>query len=108
MKKSNISIDVSLDEKNIPERIEWTAQDGGVKHKPTKATMLSFWDEINKEALRIDLWTKDMPVDDMKIFYHQIFVSMANSYQTATNDKDTANLIREFAENYAKSSNIID
>jgi hypothetical protein len=28
--------------------------------------MLSVWE---KESMRIDLWTKEMPVDEMKIFF---------------------------------------
>ncbi|WP_119057697.1 gliding motility protein GldC [Candidatus Ornithobacterium hominis] len=107
-KKSNISVEISLDENHVPDRLEWSAPDGGINHQPTKAVMLSFWDETKKEALRIDLWTKDMPVDDMKIFFHQVFISMSNSYENATSDKNTAKLIREFAETYAKASEIID
>ena len=30
--------------------------------------MLSFWDSTDKSALRIDLWTKDMMVDEMADF----------------------------------------
>jgi gliding motility-associated protein GldC len=33
--------------------------------------MLSVWDSKAKESMRIDLWTKEMPVDEMKIFFHQ-------------------------------------
>lgn len=108
MKKSKISVEINLDQNHIPERIEWSAPDGGVHHQPTKAAMLSFWDETKKEALRIDLWTKDMPIDEMKIFFHQILVSMSNSYENATSDEETAQLIREFAKTYAKASQIID
>ena len=43
--------------------------------------MISVWDEKAMEALRIDLWTKDMPVDQMKMFLHQIFVSLGHTYQ---------------------------
>ena len=37
--------------------------------------MLSVWDAVKtQETLRIDLWTKDMPVDEMKLFFHQTLV----------------------------------
>ena len=32
---------------------------------------MSIWDEKTKETLRIDLWTKDIRVDEMKHFFHQ-------------------------------------
>ena len=65
---SEISLKVGLDENKIPEIIHWTAEDGGVSNEETKAVMLSVWDSKSKESLRIDLWTKEMPVDEMKIF----------------------------------------
>jgi gliding motility-associated protein GldC len=41
-----------------------------------KAIMLSVWDSKEKESMRIDLWTKEMPVDEMKIFFHQTLVCL--------------------------------
>jgi gliding motility-associated protein GldC len=38
-----------------------------------KAIMLSIWDSKVKESMRIDLWTKDMPVDEMKIFFTKLW-----------------------------------
>ena len=68
---SEIKFIVELDENRVPEKLHWTAQDGGVDAEESKAIMLSIWDNKNKETLRIDLWTKDMPVDEMKIFFQQ-------------------------------------
>ena len=36
-----------------------------------KALMIAAWDAKKKETLRVDIWTKDMPVNDMFILYHQ-------------------------------------
>ena len=70
MKKSEIKLIVGLDEKNIPEKIEWVAEDSLSQNlKETKSISLSLWDEEKKNTLRIDLWTKDMKTDDMKKFY---------------------------------------
>jgi gliding motility-associated protein GldC len=69
--QSKIELNVELDENRVPEKLSWTAQDGGISNEEAKAMMLSVWDDKAKEMLRIDLWTKDMPVDDMKIFFHQ-------------------------------------
>lgn len=101
MKKSNINIEVTLDENHVPEQLHWSAVDGGVESQETKAVMLAVWDEEKKEALRIDLWTKEMPMDDMKIFFHQMFYTMANTYSRATSEDDIATKIRAFAEEFA-------
>lgn len=106
MKKTQIHIDIELDENHIPEKMSWNAEDGGIRDQETKAVMVSVWDDKDKEALRIDLWTKEMPMDDMKRFYHQIFISMANSYQRATSEDEVADSIIEFAENFALQAGI--
>jgi len=70
---SDILLRVELDENRIPERLHWEAEDGGIINQEAKAMLLSVWDHKTKETLRIDLWTKDMPMDEMKLFFHQTF-----------------------------------
>ena len=70
---SKIEFKIGLDENKVPEKINWRAEDGGVQGEETKAVLLSVWDPKKKDTLRIDLWTKDMPVDEMKQFFHQTF-----------------------------------
>ena len=84
---STIELKVELDDNRIPEKLNWTAEDGGIKDQEAKAMMLSVWDEKEQETLRIDLWTKDMPVDNMKVFFHQTLVAMSNTFQKATQDE---------------------
>lgn len=108
MKKSNINIEVTLDENQVPEKLHWSAIDGGIEQEETKALMLSVWDEEKKEALRIDLWTKEMPMDDMKMFYHQMFATMANTYARATSEDEVAQKIRAFAEEFAVATGLRD
>lgn len=106
MRKTKITIDVELDENHIPEKMSWNAQDGGIESQETKATMISVWDDKTMEALRIDLWTKDMPVDHMKRFFHQIIISLGHTYQRATGEDDVAQWIEEMAEEFAQKSAI--
>jgi gliding motility-associated protein GldC len=101
MRTTNINIKVELDENHIPEKISWNAEDGGIENEETKATMVSVWDDKTKEALRIDLWTKDMPVDQMKMFIHQIWISLGKTYERATGEEDVAQWIEETAETFA-------
>lgn len=106
MRKTTITIDVELDENHIPEKMTWNAQDGGIESQETKATMISVWDDRAMEALRIDLWTKDMPVDHMKRFFHQIIISLGHTYQRATGEDDVAEWIENMAEEFAFKSAI--
>ena len=106
MRKTNITVEVELDENHIPEKMAWYAQDGGIDKQPTKAAMISVWDDEKMEALRLDLWTKDMQVEHMKRFYHQILLSLADTYERATNEEDTAIWMRGIAEEFALKSTI--
>ena len=106
MRQTQITINVELDENHVPEKMTWNAQDGGVENQETKATMISVWDDKKMEALRIDLWTKEMPVDQMKMFLHQILISMSHTYQRATGEEDVAAWMEEMAEEFAQRSAI--
>ena len=86
-KTSEIKVIIDLDQNNVPEKLTWSAQDGGVNNEEAKTVLLSIWDAKAKETLRIDLWTKDMPVDEMKIFFHQTLVAMTDTFQRATGDE---------------------
>jgi gliding motility-associated protein GldC len=99
---SEIKFVVELDENRVPEKLTWTAQDGGVELEEAKAMLLSIWDSKTKETLRIDLWTKDMPVDEMKIFFHQTLVAMADTFERATQDEKMASTMRDFTDYFAE------
>ncbi|KGO86402.1 gliding motility protein GldC [Flavobacterium rivuli WB 3.3-2 = DSM 21788] len=100
--KSVINIDVALDENRVPEKLSWTARDGGVVDQDTKAIMLSVWDSKPQESMRIDLWTKDMPVDEMKLFFHQTLVSMSETFERATGDKKMSETMKDFCDYFAE------
>ncbi|WP_114902670.1 gliding motility protein GldC [Kordia sp. SMS9] len=104
---SEIKIAVTVDENNVPEAINWTAKDGGIENEDSKAVMLSVWDHKAQESLRIDLWTKDMPVDEMKVFYHQTLVSMARTFQRATNDEKMSATMLDFCDYFAEKLEIV-
>ncbi len=99
---SKIKIEVGLDENRIPELMKWSADDGGISNKESKALLLSVWDSKEKETYKINLWTKDMPVDEMKQFFHQTLVSMADSFQLATNDDKMSATMRDFCDYFAE------
>lgn len=98
-KSSEITIKVDLDENHIPENIAWKAPDGGQENfNKCKAFMLAIWDEKENNTLRIDLWDKEMKVDEMKKFCQQSLMTMADTMERATNDENFASSIRKFAQ----------
>ncbi|MGS2762090.1 gliding motility protein GldC [Sinomicrobium sp. M5D2P9] len=100
--RSDINISVELDENRVPEKLHWSAQDGGVNKEEAKAMFLSVWDSKNQETLRIDLWTKDMPVDEMKVFFHQTLVAMSDTFNKATQDEKMTATMRDFCDYFAE------
>jgi gliding motility-associated protein GldC len=64
--------------------------------------MLSVWDSKAKETLKIDLWTKDMPVDEMKQFFHQTLVTMSDTFLRATQDEKMTATMRDFCDYFAE------
>ncbi|WP_432412885.1 gliding motility protein GldC [Rasiella sp. SM2506] len=99
---SEIKIKVALDENKVPEKLNWTAPDGGINNEETKAVLLSVWDHKAKEALRIDLWTKDMPLDQMQVFFHQTLVAMTDTFKRATGDEKMAETMKDFTDYFAE------
>jgi gliding motility-associated protein GldC len=105
MKQSSIQIQVSLDDQKIPEAISWNASDSAEGNiRKAKAFLLSLWDGEEKTALRIDLWTKDMMVDEMEDFFYQTLVTLADTYQRATQYNDLAEDIKVFARDLFNKS----
>jgi gliding motility-associated protein GldC len=101
MHKSNISIDVYLDEQKVPEQIKWKASDSNADmEQVAKAMLLAFWDGADKSALRIDLWTKEMMVDEMADFYYQLLMTMADTFNRATNQPELSAEMKEISKDF--------
>ena len=81
MKTSEIKFTIQLDEKKMPKKIEWEATDSGFDgRKPCNSMMISLWDKDERITMGIDLWTKEMLIEDMNIHFYQIFTKMADTY----------------------------
>jgi gliding motility-associated protein GldC len=101
MNQSTISIDVQLDDTRMVETIKWKASDSTVENaQKAKAMMLSFWDGAEKTALRIDLWTKEMMVDEMADFFYQTYMTMADTYERATRHTEIVADMKKFAHDF--------
>lgn len=101
MPVSNISIDVHLDNNKVPELITWKASESTADvAQKAKAMMIAFWDSADKSALRIDLWTKDMMVDEMADFFYQTIMTMADTYNRATKQQELTDDMKNFAKQF--------
>ena len=98
MIKSEIRFSIALDDQKVPEAISWSATDAGPDIHFAKAINIALWDRQQPGTMKIDLWTKDMPVDEMKRFCVDNIGSMAENIVTATNDKKMADMMRSLCK----------
>lgn len=108
MATSRITIDVSTDENQVPVSMTWSAEDGGIDQQGASAMALSMWNPKEYAAMRMDLWTKDMSVEEMRSFVVQTMMTLADTYERATSDKDHAAAIRGFTEELAKRIGVLE
>lgn len=98
---SEIKINIQLDNNQIPETIKWQATDSQTNElQESRAMMLAFWDAPAKSGLSIDLWTKEMTIPEMNIFFYQTLMIQADTYERATQWKDLADDLRAFAKTF--------
>ena len=105
MSQSSINIQIELDNNKVAEKIQWEATDAGEKRE-AKAMILGFWDKHEKNTMRIDLWTKEMTVDEMKFFVHQTLLTLSDSFERSTGDTRMAATMKDFCEYYAEKMNL--
>jgi gliding motility-associated protein GldC len=106
MKKSEIKFTITLDDKKVPEKIDWSASD--IQDQATaNAIMIALWDAKEKNTLRIDLWTKSMMKEEMKKFYHQSLLFMADNFERATGDVEASQAMRNFAQTMGEKMNLV-
>jgi gliding motility-associated protein GldC len=65
-----------------------------------KAMMVAFWDGQEKAAMRIDLWTKEMMVDEMADFYYQNFYGTSRCFERATHNEELVDDLKKFAKTF--------
>ena len=107
-RKTQITLTVTLDENNTPEAMERSAPDGDVKEQSMEAFFLSTWDKDAQESARIDLWSKEMPVDQMQDFVHQTLIGIRESYLIATEDVHMGEAMQQFCDFFASERNLKD
>lgn len=103
MRNSEINFKIVLDENNIPEKINWDASDkpSGTGSE-TRAIAISLWDEEHKNTMRMDLWTKEMTVTEMKRFCVDSIGGLADTIKSATSDDFMADEMNELCQKLVK------
>lgn len=99
MKNSEIKFQVNLDDQNLPKKILWEATDKeSIGLESTKSISLNIWDNLNHSTLRIDLWTEEMSVAEMKRFYIDIMGGMAQTIINSTGDEYMSEEIKSLCD----------
>ena len=103
MRQTEIKLSISLDKDNVPAHIMWDATDKPEDAKSgTKAFALSIWEAENNNTLRIDLWTEQMMMGEMRRFFLQSVAGLAQTLLNATGDEATFNDTKDLCERLAQ------
>lgn len=106
MKNSEIKFEINLDENSFPKKIKWDASDKeGLGLEETNSISLNVWDNKNQSSLRIDLWTEEMSVAEMKRFYIDILGGMAQTILNSTADEFMSEEIKDLCDRLVKHVN---
>ena len=107
-KSSDIVCRIGLDEKSVPCKIEWKAQDSPdtPDFKEAKAMLLAFFDKDYRDTYKIDLWTSELQVMEMNKFMYQTLRGLADTYYRATNNAEVANDMRKFVQYFGEKTEV--
>lgn len=106
MKTSEINFKITVDDNFLPVDIKWEAKEAG-EASDSKSVMIALWDAKENNTLRIDLWTKEMSVDEMKKFYIQNIMTLTDTYIRATSDETTANEVKALISDVGRKLGVI-
>ena len=113
MKKAEIKLQIELDETNVPNTITWSSNDGESSDElPAKAMFLALWDSAYKNSMRIDLWTKDMPYDEMKRFFYETLQTLGESFLRSSGGDPMAEKViadlRDYCAHFADKMEVLE
>lgn len=106
-KTSQINIQVGLNDNQLPLRMLWSASDGQIDNAEASAFLLSLWDPKSKNTMKIDLWTKEMTIEEMKQFFHQTLLTMADTFEKATGEHLICEDLRDYCFHFADKMQIL-
>lgn len=106
---SDITIRVGLNAERVPIKIEWAASDmhPAGQMEECKAMLIGLFDKEHRDTLRIDLWTKEMQVQEMDRFVYQTLRALGDTYMKATQNKALAEDLVRFALHFGETTEIV-
>lgn len=109
VKTSNIDIEIGMNEAKMPVSIRWKASDNPAQNnfQDSKALLVTLFDEKSKDTLKIDLWTTDLQVAEMDRIMFQTLNALADTYFKATNNRELAGAMQQFARYFGEKTEII-
>ena len=107
VRKSTINIEVGLNANNLPLDMRWSSTDGSVDKQQARAMMRSLWDPNEHNTMKIDLWTKEMSIEEMKQFFHQTLLTMADTFEKATGETKITEDLRDYCYHFAEKMEIL-
>ena len=105
-KKSEINITVELNENNLPVNMHWSSSENNESGE-CKSFFLALWDAKEQTSLHLNLWTKDMNVEEMRQFVHQMLLNQSDTLKRATGDEALAATLYDYSHEFAKKSGIL-
>jgi len=103
-----LTVDVAMDENMIPEEIVWKSNDEkNASEETASAALIYFWNKTQNETFNLDLWTKEMSVEEMNKMMFQMIMTIANTYERATSEDQIALAMRDFAEFFGEKTGVI-
>lgn len=102
-----ITLGVRLDAELVPEKLSWQASAQPQPPQQVKAFLLSLFENESRDTLKIDLWTKDMQVQEMDRFFYQTLRGLADTYLRATRNDPMAKAMEDFAQFFGEKAGII-
>jgi gliding motility-associated protein GldC len=107
--KSEIRIEVGLDAEKMPVSIAWSASDNpqAAQLEDAKAMLISFFSREHMDTAKIDLWTKDMQVNEMDRFMFQTLRGLADTYYKSTQNTNLARAMQQFVQYFGEETEVI-
>ena len=104
-----ITLQVGLDKDMVPTELYWHAQDSPDTPDPVacKAMLLSLFDKDHRDTFKIDLWTKELQINEMDKFMYQTLRGLADTYHRATNNTELANDMQRFVQYFGEKTEVI-
>lgn len=108
-KTSTLTIEIGLNEQNIPVEMKWQSTDhpDGPAPQEAKAMLLSLFDDAHKDTYKIDLWTQSMQVLEMDRFFYQTLRGLADTYYKATQNKQLAADMQRFVQYFGEQTEVV-